>query len=49
MMGMPATGKKILGRGMDMLRFENGKIAETWNFPDEMGMCVQIGRFPEIK
>lgn len=49
LMGIPPSGKKISGRGMDMLRFENGKIAETWNFPDEMGMCSQIGRFPEIK
>ena len=48
LMGVPATGKKISARGMDLLRFEGGKIKETWNFPDEFGMFVQIGRFPEI-
>ena len=49
LMGVPATGKKISARGMDMLRFVGGKIKETWNFPDEFGMFEQIGRFPEVK
>jgi steroid delta-isomerase-like uncharacterized protein len=48
LMGIPATGKKISNRGMDLLHFKDGKIIESWGLPDVFGIFLQIGRFPEI-
>jgi len=42
-MGVPATGQKIKARGMQIARFENGKIAERWGSSDELGILRQIG------
>lgn len=41
--GVPATGKKIKARGMQIARFEDGKIAERWGSSDELGILKQIG------
>ncbi|WP_347157314.1 ester cyclase [Pontibacter chitinilyticus] len=42
-MGIPATGKSIKARGVQIARFENGKIVERWGSSDELGMLKQIG------
>jgi steroid delta-isomerase-like uncharacterized protein len=42
-MGVPATGQKIKARGVQIARFENGKIAERWGSSDELGILRQIG------
>jgi steroid delta-isomerase-like uncharacterized protein len=42
-MGVPATGQKIKARGVQIARFENGKIAERWGSSDELGILEQIG------
>jgi steroid delta-isomerase-like uncharacterized protein len=42
-MGIPATGRKIKIRGMQIARFENGKIVERWGSSDELGILKQIG------
>jgi steroid delta-isomerase-like uncharacterized protein len=42
-MGVPATGRKIKARGVQIARFENGKIAERWGSSDELGILQQIG------
>lgn len=41
--GVAATGKKIKARGMQIARFENGKIVERWGSSDEMGILKQLG------
>jgi steroid delta-isomerase-like uncharacterized protein len=41
--GIPATGKKVKARGMQIARFENGKIVERWGSSDELGILKQIG------
>lgn len=41
-MGLPATGKKISARGVQIARFENGKIVERWGSSDELGILKQI-------
>ena len=46
--GVPATGKHIEVRGLQIGRFENGKIAERWGSSDELGILKQIGvKLPE--
>ncbi len=42
-LGIPATGKKIKARGLQIARFENGKIVERWGSSDELGILKQIG------
>lgn len=41
--GIPPTGRKIKARGVQIARFENGKIAERWGSSDELGILKQIG------
>jgi steroid delta-isomerase-like uncharacterized protein len=42
-MGIPATNKEISARGLQIARFENGKITERWGSSDELGILKQIG------
>jgi steroid delta-isomerase-like uncharacterized protein len=42
-MGVPATGRKIKARGVQIARFQDGKIAERWGSSDELGILEQIG------
>ncbi len=44
--GIPATGKQVKVRFMDLWRFENGKLAEYWGQPDVLGLLQQIGAIP---
>lgn len=45
--GVPATGKRIEVRGMQIGRFENGQIVERWGASDELGIMQQIGASPK--
>ncbi len=42
-MGMPATGKKIKVKYIDMWRFENGKGVENWVQMDMPALMQQLG------
>lgn len=42
-LGIPATGKKAESAGIEILRFENGKIAEAWTAEDVLGLLTQLG------
>ncbi|SDY71848.1 conserved hypothetical protein, steroid delta-isomerase-related [Modestobacter sp. DSM 44400] len=44
--GVPATGKRIEVRGLQIGRFENGQIVERWGSTDELGIMQQIGAAP---
>ncbi|CAN5198684.1 hypothetical protein BH23GEM4_BH23GEM4_19420 [soil metagenome] len=44
--GVPATGKKMEARGVQIARFENGKMVERWGSSDELGMLKQLGVEP---
>ncbi len=46
MMGMPATGKKIEVKGVDIVRFVNGKAVEHWAVSDDLAMMQQLGMIP---
>ncbi|GAA3768092.1 ester cyclase [Terriglobus aquaticus] len=43
LMGIPATGKSVRFRGMQISRFEGGKMVERWGSSDQLGMLQQIG------
>lgn len=48
-MGMPPTGKKITATGISIHRIAAGKIAETWNNYDALGIFQQLGIVPGQK
>jgi steroid delta-isomerase-like uncharacterized protein len=45
-MGMPPTGKTIRTSAMQMFRFADGKIVESWAVRDDLGTLRQLGHFP---
>ena len=45
-MGVAATGKPIKVRGMQIGRFDQGKMVERWGSSDELGILKQIGAVP---
>jgi steroid delta-isomerase-like uncharacterized protein len=46
-MGMPPTGKAIRTSAMQMFRFSNGKIVESWAARDDLGTLRQLGHFTQ--
>jgi len=47
-MGIPATGKPVKVKGIEMFRIEDGKIAELWINMDNLGMMQQLGVIPKM-
>ncbi len=45
--GILPTGQQLSVWGIDIFRFENGKIAEWWVIDDGLGMMQQLGAIPE--
>ena len=43
---IPPTGKKVKVNGVWIHRISGGKIVETWNYWDMMGMLKQLGVLP---
>jgi steroid delta-isomerase-like uncharacterized protein len=43
LMGIAATGKPVTGTGISIDRIEDGKIVESWNQWDNLGLLQQIG------
>jgi steroid delta-isomerase-like uncharacterized protein len=43
---MPATGKKVTGKGTYFLRIRDGKVVEAHSYPDLAGMMMQLGLLP---
>ena len=41
--GHAPTGKSFTVRGIQVGRFENGKLAERWGATDELGILTQLG------
>jgi steroid delta-isomerase-like uncharacterized protein len=48
-LGMPATNKPVTITGMGFARIRDGKIVETWNNWDMMGLMHTIGQSPHAK
>jgi predicted ester cyclase len=47
-MSILPTGKEVEFTGISVYRIEAGKIAESWNEEDELGLMRQIGAIPEV-
>jgi steroid delta-isomerase-like uncharacterized protein len=47
-MGIPATGKPIVFKGIEVFRIVDGKIAEVWVSMDNLGMMQQLGVIPPM-
>jgi len=47
-MGKPPTGRTIRTSAMQMFRFANGKIVESWAVRDDLGTLVQLGHLPPM-
>jgi predicted ester cyclase len=41
--GIAPTGRKISARGVQIARFENGKLVERWASSDQLGILQQLG------
>lgn len=44
--GIPATGKRIEVRGVQIGRFRDGEIVERWGSTDELGIMQQLDASP---
>src|ERR671920_27443 len=42
-MGIAPTGKEVEFTGISFYRIEGGKIAQSWNIEDQLGLLRQIG------
>ena len=45
-MGIPATGKRVTVKFMDMRRLKDGKAVENWVRIDMLSLMVQLGAVP---
>ena len=45
--GIPATGRQVTVSGIGIDRIEGGKIVESWNEVNQLGMLQQLGAIPE--
>ncbi len=43
----PATGNRMEITGVTIVRFSGGKVAESWDHYDALGMMQQLGLVPE--
>jgi predicted ester cyclase len=46
-MDIAPTGNEVEFTGISFYRIEGGKIAQSWNIEDKLGLMRQIGAFPE--
>ena len=42
-LGVAPTGRKIRARGVQIARFQDGKMVERWGSSDQLGILQQIG------
>jgi len=40
---MPGSGRTVRLRGITLVRFAGGKVVESWDNWDQLGMLQQIG------
>ncbi|MEW5960029.1 MAG: ester cyclase [Chloroflexota bacterium] len=43
---IPATGKKVTGKGTYFMRIRDGKVVEFHSYPDSAGLMMQLGLMP---
>lgn len=47
-LGLPATGKRMHFRAIDVHRFEDGRIVESWHLQDYYAMLAQLGAIANV-
>ncbi|MEV8149267.1 ester cyclase [Arthrobacter sp. NPDC080073] len=47
MAGIPASGNSVEFGGTDIIRVEDGKVAEHWGSTDTLSLMQQIGAIPQ--
>jgi len=47
--GLPATGKSFSAQTIDIMRFEDGLVAEHWGQFDAVAMLTQLGAIPPME
>jgi predicted ester cyclase len=47
LLGIPPTGRRVTVTGLDIDRFEGGKVIEHWGLFDQLSMLQQIGAVPQ--
>ncbi|MFJ6418259.1 ester cyclase [Paeniglutamicibacter sp. NPDC091659] len=47
LMGVAATGRTVEIESIDIIRAEDGKVAEHWGITDSMSIMQQLGALPE--
>lgn len=47
LMGVAATGRTVEIESVDIIRIEDGKVAEHWGVTDTMSLMQQLGAIPE--
>ena len=47
LMGVAATGKSVEFESIDIIRVDDGKVAEHWGVTDTMSLKQQLGAIPE--
>ena len=45
-LGAPPTGRDFSIAGIDIIRFQDGKMAEHWHVVDQLGLLQQLGLLP---
>ena len=48
LMGIPATGKQVTVKGIEVFRIADGMIMEIWVSMDNLGMLQQLGVIPPM-
>ena len=46
-MGLPPSGRRFTAQQIRIIRFVDGKTAESWSVRDDLGMMRQLGALPE--
>ena len=48
LMGIPATGKRTITTGINIIRYAGGKAVEEWTSWDALGWLQQLGVIPPL-
>ena len=46
-LGVAPTGRRVMIRGISVMKFKDGKIVEGWDNWDQLGLLNQIGAVPD--
>jgi len=46
-LGIPPTGREVALRSVHIVRYRDGREAETWALSDRLGLMQQLGVIPE--